>query len=108
MRSVRRISDHIGPLRKPVRLVDGVRRFATRGVLTTIRGVNLAVEVVSDAVLAAAERVSEEPPAVGSEEAVPLRSDATRTGAWVGDAVGPTEGSGEGASDGDSVGASVG
>ncbi len=86
MRSVRRISDHIQPLRRPVRLVDGVRRFATRGVLTTIKGVNLAVEVVSDAALDAAERMSREPPAGGSEEAVPLRSDATRTGAWVGDA----------------------
>ena len=86
MRSVRRLSDHVGPLRRPVRLVDGVRRFATRGVLTAVRGVNLAVELVGDAALAAAERVSREPPAVGSEEAIPLRSDAARTRAWVGDA----------------------
>ncbi len=85
MRSVRRVSDHIGPLRKPVRFVDGVRRFTTRGVLTTIKGVNHAVEVVSDALLTAAERASREPPAVASEKAVPLRSDATRTRAWVGD-----------------------
>ncbi len=86
MRSVRRVSDHIEPLRGPVRLVDGVRRFATRGVLTTIKGVNLAVEVVSDAVLAATERVSGEPPAGGPEEAVPLRSDAIQTSARAGDA----------------------
>ncbi len=86
MRSVRRISDPIEPLRKPVRFVDGVRRFATRCVLNTIKGVNLAVEVVSDAGLTAAERVSGKPPAVESEEAVPLLSDATRTSAWVGDA----------------------
>ncbi len=86
MRSVRRISDPIEPLREPVRLVDGVRRFITRGVLATIKGVNLAVEVASDAVLVAAERGSREPPAVGSKDAVRLCSDATQTGAWVGDA----------------------
>lgn len=86
MRSVRRITDPIEPLREPIRLVDGVRRFVTRSVLTAIQGVNLAVDVASGAVLSAAERVSGEPPSVESEEAVPLRSDAIRTGAWVGDA----------------------
>ncbi len=86
MRSVRRVSDRIGPLRRPVRLVDGVRRFVTRGVLTTIRRTNRAVEVVSDAALNAAERASGEPPAAASGEGVALRSDVTRTAAWLGDA----------------------
>ena len=86
MRSVTRISDRIQPLRKPVRFVDGVRRFITRGVLTTIKGVNRAVEVVSDAALDAAEQASREPPEGATERAVALRSDATKTSARLGDA----------------------
>ena len=85
MRSVTRISDRIRPLRKPVRFVDDVRRFATRGVLTTIKAVNRAVEVVSDAAFDGVECASHELPPAAPEEAAALRSDVARTGAWIAD-----------------------
>ena len=58
MRAVRRISDRIEPLRAPVRVVDGARRFITRGVLTTIKRVNRSVEAIGNAAFDVAESLS--------------------------------------------------
>lgn len=85
-RAVTSVTDRVPPLREPVRLVDGVRRLSTRGVLGTVKLINRAVESVTDVALDVAER------AHGAEdddrvvEAVPMRSDAIDTGAWAGDA----------------------
>jgi triacylglycerol lipase len=86
MRTVTRITDQIEPLRGPVRLVDGVRRVATRALLTTVRAVNRAVELGTDVGLDAAERAYSEPSEGEPNPAVPMRSDVIKTGAWVGDA----------------------
>lgn len=83
MRTVTAVTDRT-PAREPVRFVDGVRRLTTRGVLGTIRGVNRVVEVVTDAALDAAEGAFDAPPA--AIPAVPMRSDAVGSGAWVADA----------------------
>ncbi len=82
-RAVMRAFDMLAPpLSGPARTVDGARRLGTRGVLGTIRVVNRAVEAISDAGLDVAERALELPEA----DAVPMRSDVTKSGAWVGDA----------------------
>ncbi len=90
-RAVMRVTDRIEPLAAPARGVDGVRRFSTDAVLGTIRLVNRGVEVVTDLGLDLAERArvrSEAADAVerALEPAVPMRSDALDTGAWLGDA----------------------
>lgn len=86
MRSVTAVTDRVEPLRRPVRIADAVRRVSTRGVLRTVKAVNRAVEVVSDVALDAAERKYFEPGSGHMVEALPLRSDATSTGAWAADA----------------------
>ncbi len=88
MRTVTAVTDQVEPLREPVRLLDTVRRFSTRGVLTTVRVVNRVVERVSDAALDAAAAGTAVPADEGATRAVPMRSDATATatGAWLGDA----------------------
>jgi len=83
-RAVTSVTDRIEPVREPARLVDGVRRVTTRGVLGTIRGVNRAVAVVTDAALDYAERAAEAP--AEAIEALPMRSDATSSGPWIADA----------------------
>jgi len=83
-RAVTAVTDRIEPVREPARLVDDVRRVATRGVLGTIRGVNRAVAVVTDAALDYAERAAD-PPAEAIE-ALPMRSDTTSSGPWIADA----------------------
>lgn len=69
-RTVRRVTDRVEPIAGPTRAIDAVRRVATRGVLGTVKLVNRAVEVVSDAGLDAFVAAPE-----GSEPAVPMRSD---------------------------------
>jgi pimeloyl-ACP methyl ester carboxylesterase len=90
MRSVRRVTDQVEPLREPVRFADGVRRVSMRGVLGAIKVVNRAVELVSDAALDFAERAHVEPTEEGSApasaRAMPMRSDVIGTGAWTADA----------------------
>lgn len=86
MRTVTAVTDQVEPLREPVRLLDGVRRFSTRGLLTTVRVVNRVVERVTDAALDAAAVESAAPVEGGPARAMPMRSDATATGAWLGDA----------------------
>lgn len=83
-RVVRRVTDRIEPLAEPVAAVDEVRRLGTAGVLASVRGVNRAVEVLTDLGLDAAERALPAPAAAPA--ALPMRSDATRSAAWVGDA----------------------
>lgn len=85
-RTVMKVLGAIEPLAEPARVVDDVRRLTTRGVLATIRGVNRAVEVVTDVGLDAAEhaaRMRGSPPA---DPVVPMRSDALRTWLGLGDA----------------------
>ena len=80
------IADQVEPLREPVRFVDGVRRLSTRGVLGVIRVVNRGVEAVSDVALDAAQHAWAEGEEGDTVPAMPLRSDATNSGAWAGDA----------------------
>lgn len=84
-RTVRRVTDEIEPIREPARIVDGIRRVSTLAVLTTIKVINRAVEVVTDVGLDAAERAY---PPDGDEtrEPLPMRSDAAGSLPWVGDA----------------------
>ncbi len=86
MRAITRVTDEIEPLREPVRVIDDVRRLSTRGVLGTVRLVNRAIEVATDAALDVAEHADDVPLATGSVEALPMRSDAAGTRAWLGDA----------------------
>lgn len=83
-RTVQRLAD-LTPLAEPVRVVDAIRRLGTDSVLGTIKLVNRSVQVVTDVGLDAVERAR--PAAVPAlEPAVPMRSDAIKSGAWVGDA----------------------
>ena len=65
----------------PVRVVNQSRKLATDGILATVRGVNRAVEVVTDMGLDFAGADAEGPPEVT------MRSDAMGTAAWVEDAL---------------------
>ena len=67
---------------EPVRRVNRLRALATHGVLATVRGVNRAVEGVSDVALdyGVGRPVEEDVP-------VTLRSDVMGSGAWVADAL---------------------
>jgi pimeloyl-ACP methyl ester carboxylesterase len=90
-RAVMRVTDRIEPLATPARAVDGVRRLSTDTVLGTIRLVNRGVEVLTDAGLDLAERAlaregDEHAIDDALEPAVPMRSDAIKSGVWVGDA----------------------
>ena len=82
-RGVRRVTDPIEPIRKPVRLVDDLRRLSTRSVLWTVRAVNRVVERISDTAL---EVVLPEDAPSGAVPALPLRSDVIAEGAWLADA----------------------
>jgi pimeloyl-ACP methyl ester carboxylesterase len=73
----------VEPIAAPARAVDEVRRAVTEGVLTSIRRVNRAVETISDAGI---DLVDKPGAGTGSSPAVPMRSDATETLPWAGDA----------------------
>ncbi len=90
-RAVTRVTDGIAPLATPARAVDDVRRISTDTVLGTIRLVNRGVEILTDAGLDLAERALASTPDDATldaalEPAVPMRSDAIKSGVWVGDA----------------------
>lgn len=87
-RTVMAVLGAIEPIAEPARVVDGVRRVATAGVLGTIRAVNRGVQAVTDVALDAAEHRAR---MVHGEAAleplpVPLRSDVTKDAAWIADA----------------------
>lgn len=69
-----------GPLAEPARQVNTLRRWITGAVLGTIKGVNHAVQQVTDAGLDAL------PDAGGEEELMALRSDLVGSAAWLLDA----------------------
>lgn len=78
-RVARFVTDRLGPeVASGAQVVDGVRRVITDGVLGTVRGVNRAVEALSDAGLAMVPDAEAAP--------VPLRSDVVGTPAWLEDA----------------------
>lgn len=77
-RGVLRVTDHLPPVAGAARVLDGVRRVSTDGVLGSVRVVNRAVELLVGAGLA---RVPDAPVAP-----IPMRSDVTRTAAWAEDA----------------------
>ncbi len=84
-RSVRAVTDRIEPIAAPARAVDDVRRVSTRGILGTIRMVNRGVERASDFVIdRATSRTDTGVPRPIA--ALPMRSDTTKTGAWLSDA----------------------
>jgi triacylglycerol lipase len=70
-RNVRRVTDRIEPLAAPAEAVDTVRGLATEGVLATIRGVNRAVEALSDVALDAMLDAASE----AAGPLIPMRSD---------------------------------
>ncbi len=74
--------DLFPPIAPPAHLVNSARKLISAGVFASIRGVNRAVEVVTNvAVEAAAEVVTED----GEESPVPMRSDSTGSWRWAGD-----------------------
>lgn len=83
-RAVLRVTDRIAPIAGAARDVDDVRRVSTDLVLASVRIVNRAVEVVTNAGIGLAERTAGAEPA--AERAVPMRSDATGGAAWLTDA----------------------
>ena len=85
-RNVIRVTDALPSVRDPARTVDAIRRLGTRGVLGTIKVVNRAVEVVTDAGLDAVEARSGGAPSPTLVPAVPMRSDVLKTAEWIGDA----------------------
>lgn len=93
-RAAMRVTDRIAPIAATARGVDCVRRLSTDAVLGTIRLVNRGVEALSDAGLDLADRArsaSSEPSDVEAVEAairpaMPMRSDAASSAAWIGDA----------------------
>ncbi len=85
-RNVLRVTDVADATREPARAVDAIRRLGTRGVLGTIKAVNRAVEVVTDAGLDVAEARFGQRDAPSLIRAVPLRSDVLKTADWLGDA----------------------
>lgn len=80
-RTVQRVLTAIPPLAGPALLAEQVRYVTTHGVLGTIRGVNRAVEWVTDVGLDLVE------PDPSPDTPVRLRSDAKGTAPWVGDAL---------------------
>lgn len=91
-RNVKRVTDRIEPLAGPVQALDVLRQASTAGVLGTVRAVNRTVQVVSDLGLDLAERLNPAPEPAGAEAAdpgepaLPMRSDALDSAAWMGDA----------------------
>ncbi|MBI3203447.1 MAG: alpha/beta fold hydrolase [Myxococcales bacterium] len=75
-RAVLRVTDRIGPIAGAARDVDDVRRVSTDLVLASVRIVNRAVEVVTNAGIGLAERAGEGEAESETEPAVPMRSDA--------------------------------
>lgn len=84
MRTVRAVADQVEPLRDPVRAIDDARRFSTRAVLATIKVVNRGVQSLTDAALDAA--LAADAAEIGAQPALPMRSDAASTAAWLVDA----------------------
>lgn len=89
-RAVLRITNHIEPLAGPASTVDAARRLSTDVVLGTIRLVNRGVETVTDLGFDVAQRAMEAQREAGDhpmlQRAVPMRSDAMKSGEWAGDA----------------------
>lgn len=85
-RNVIRVTDVSEATREPARVVDAIRRVGTRGVLGTIKVVNRAVEVVTDAGLDLAETRFGGRDDDALVPAVPMRSDVLKTADWIGDA----------------------
>lgn len=85
-RNVIRVTDVSETTREPARAVDAIRRLGTRGVLGTIKVVNRAVAVVTDAGLDLAEARYGDPDDAALVPAVPMRSDVLKTADWIGDA----------------------
>jgi pimeloyl-ACP methyl ester carboxylesterase len=77
------VVERIEPLAEPGRVVNGVRRVSTQGVIGTIRAVNRLVEELGDAGMDALERRAA--PAVAAPP-VPMRSDRMRSAEVAADA----------------------
>ncbi len=88
-RSVMRVLGAIPSLAPSAERVDGLRRRTTSGVLGTIRGVNRAIEAISDVgidVAEAALSVGKADTDLALPQPLPMRSDVTGTARWLGDA----------------------
>lgn len=82
-RNVMRVTDQVPVVAQPARAVNTVRRVVTTGVLGSVKLVNRAVEAVTDAGL---DALGVPDDAAALVPAVPLRSDAMRSAAVIGDA----------------------
>ncbi|MFO0559262.1 MAG: alpha/beta fold hydrolase [Polyangiales bacterium] len=79
------VLDQVEPVKDVAHTVDDARRVVTSGVLASVRAVNRAVQVASDAVIdVAAQAASVDAERV--EGPIELRSDRMKSLAWVGDA----------------------
>jgi pimeloyl-ACP methyl ester carboxylesterase len=79
------VLEQVEPVKDVARSVDDARRVVTSGVLSSVRAVNRAVQVASDAVIdVAAHAASVNADRV--EGPIELRSDRMKSLAWVGDA----------------------
>lgn len=79
------VLDQVEPVKDAAHTVDDARRVVTSGVLASVRAVNRAVQVASDAVIdVAAQAASVDAERV--EDPIELRSDRMKSLAWVGDA----------------------
>lgn len=86
-RKTMRYFDFLGPLALPARAVDGVRRVTTAGVFATIHGVNHAVELVTDEGIDLVDKARGDSQEETTEDFTPpMRSDATGSLPWIGDA----------------------
>jgi pimeloyl-ACP methyl ester carboxylesterase len=83
-RAVLRVTDRIPQIADTARDVDDVRRLSTDLVLASVRVVNRAVEVVTNAGMGVAERATEQDEQAAP--AVPMRSDAMNGTPWLTDA----------------------
>ena len=82
-RTVMKVIGAIEPIAEPARAVDDARRLAPEGVLTSIRAVNRALEIATDAGIDLATRA----PVIAPEAPlVAMRSDVMKSFAWLGDA----------------------
>lgn len=84
-RTAMAVLDQVEPVKDVAHTVDDTRRVITHSVLASVRAVNRAVQVASDAVIdVVSQRVDGEADRV--EAPIELRSDRMKSLAWVGDA----------------------
>lgn len=85
-RAVRRATDPIEGLNQAVRVVDGIRKVTTAGVLESVHLINHVVEAVTDAGLDLAQAAQPQDTVEPQPTPVAMRSDTVGSLSWLGDA----------------------